>query len=122
LFGNLKIMAKHWLLPLALLCVSSLGMAAGTGTLAGVVRDPAGAVMANEVVILACWGGDQRERHLYTDAEGEFSIALPTGVCDVFFSHGWFEPVAKSVKIEAGKKVFLKVDTRWRKGLKGGVE
>jgi hypothetical protein len=115
-------MMKRWHVSLALACIASFGMASGTGTLAGVVHDPAGAAMKNEVVILACWGSDPRERHLYTDAKGAFSIALSPGSCDVFFSHGLFEPVVKTVKIEAGKKLFLKVDLKARKAANGVVE
>ena len=98
--------------------VSILCEASDTGILAGSVRDPAGATVQGEAVLLVCHGSGQSERHLSTDGKGQFSIELAAGSCDVFFSHNLFDPVAKSVQIKSGKKSTLNLQLRFRKGLK----
>jgi hypothetical protein len=80
-----------------------------------VVQDPTGAPIKNEVVILACWGGESKESHVLTDAKGAFTIQVPPGTCDVFFSNSQFEPVVRTVKVDAAKKVFLKLELKERR-------
>jgi hypothetical protein len=122
-FGNLRSgfasVTKRSALVLALTFAATVGAASGAsmGTLSGVVQDSAGAPVKNEVVILACWGGESKERHVLTDAKGAFTIQVPPGTCDVFFSNSQFEPVVRTVKVESAKKAFLKLELKARKAV-----
>lgn len=81
-----------------------------TGTLKGVVYGPAGDLTADVKVRVEKWYFDQGAPHflteivLYTDQKGEFLVRVPAGVYDVLVSRPDCEPVAKKLKVVAGKE------------------
>jgi len=90
-----------------------------TGTLRGVVRDPAGAIVAGATVLVQHWelkdGSLNRpvplmEPLIHTDPQGRFSVELPPGVYDVFISFPVFAPAAQEVRIEAAKETKIECD------------
>lgn len=81
--------------------------------------------MQDVQVRIVCWGIDKlhrsvvaKEARLSTGPKGEYSIELPHGGCDVFFSHSLFEPVAKRVRIEAEKNIVLNVTMKFGRHIK----
>jgi hypothetical protein len=103
-----KFLVSIFLISTALAAVGS-----NLGTLKGHVKDPSGAALAHAIVRLACWtvpAGTkalvaQTEKITYTDTNGNFAMQVTAGVCDVIVSGPAYSPVAKKVKIEAGKDV-----------------
>ena len=107
-------MRKVLSLCLLLLCLVSLAWGEHPdGTLSGAVTDPAGAVVANVSVRIEHWEGRtasspaelKQDVALTTNADGHYSMDLKPGIYDVFFSSQLFSPVAKRLKIDAGKTV-----------------
>ena len=114
---------RFYLLPFLaiVLSASQTGARPETGTLHGVVCDPAGAILAGAVVLIQDWestGGNLNhpvplmKPLVYTDSEGRFSVELAPDVYDVFVSFPVFSPSAVQVKIEAGKVKNMKCDLR----------
>ncbi len=81
-----------------------------SGTLKGVVTDPAGAVVEGVLIRIVHWGLDDKRKTveseiaLHTDTNGQFKVELAPGIYDLFLSGPWSSPVAKQVKVEAGKE------------------
>ena len=83
------------------------------GTLRGVVRDPAGAVVSGAMIRIVEWSIDQDTKHpiiisekvLYSDRNGSFSAQLAPGLYDIFVSSCLFTPAAKKIRIEPAKVV-----------------
>jgi Carboxypeptidase regulatory-like domain len=92
-----------------------------TGTLKGVVHGPAGELTAGVKVRVENWYFDLGAPHvlteivLYTDHKGEFSARVPAGVYDVLVSRPEWEPVAKKVKVVAGKETSFNPHLKWSK-------
>ena len=94
-------------------CLSNLALAQQPeGTLSGLVTDPSGAVVANLPVRIEHWNLGKslpaelkQDSVLMTGADGRYSTNLNPGIYDVIFSYPIFCPVAKRVKVEAGKIV-----------------
>jgi Carboxypeptidase regulatory-like domain len=89
---------------------SSLPQATPTGTLKGIVRGPAGELASEVKVRIENWYFDQGMPHflteivVYTNQNGEFSVAVPAGNYDVIISRLDCEPVAKKLKVVSGKE------------------
>jgi Carboxypeptidase regulatory-like domain len=88
----------------------ALGSPATEGTLSGRITDPAGAAVAEVSVRIQHWEADKLHRFavtedslLKTDMDGRYSLNLNPGLYDVFVTFPSFLPVAKRVKVEAGK-------------------
>jgi hypothetical protein len=105
----------------ALISASVAHGADATGTFRGVVRDPDGAIVADATILIQHWQLKDgslshplplREPLVYTDSQGRFSVQLPPGIYDVFISFPIFSPIAKQVRIEAGRKTKVKCDLR----------
>ena len=106
-------------LAMVLITPCSSSVAKANGTLRGVVRDPAGAVVADATVLVQYWerkdGSLSRpiplmEPLILTDSQGRFSVQLPPGVYDVFISFPVFAPTAQEVRIEADKETVVECD------------
>lgn len=84
--------------------------APATGTLKGVVTDDTGAPLDGVLIRTEYWGVAQghtvlkEDKSSYNDLEGRFSFTLAPGTYDIFVSSFAFSPVAKKVKVEAGKE------------------
>ena|ERR1035438_187475 len=105
-------------LALCLLAVSSF--AADAGYLKGTATDQSGAVIDHVLVRVEHWGLDPSTHHcvvddktVYTDEKGEYSLELPAGVYDIFFSSAAFTPVAKKVEVKGGKITLLSPNMRY---------
>jgi hypothetical protein len=85
------------------------------GTLKGTVRDPTGAVMSGVLIRVEHWGLNPSthkfivddEKTMYTDGKGGYSLELPPGAYDIFFSSAAFSPVARKVEVKGGKVTLL---------------
>ena len=79
-------------------------------TLKGAVTDTEGAVIEGTLVRIVRWGQDDKQRvvesemAVHTDAKGQFKFELAPGIYDLFVSSPDFSPVAKQLKLEAGKE------------------
>ncbi len=74
------------------------------------MTDPAGAVVEGVLIRIVHWGLDDKRKTveseiaLHTDTNGQFKVELAPGIYDLFLSGPWSSPVAKQVKVEAGKE------------------
>jgi hypothetical protein len=82
------------------------------GILKGMVTDPAGAVVADVPIRIQHWERDQlghpaliEDTLLKTGRSGDYSVSLPAGVYEVFLTFPSFSPVARRIRVEAGKTV-----------------
>lgn len=112
---------------IAVLAASSTMHAGDYGTLAGTVTDPTGVVFRNANVWIRwndtsglmgegrkAYPPKQREMHLRTDANGQFSLKIEAGIYDVFVYADAYVPVCNTVAVEAGATRELKLHIpRW---------
>ncbi len=93
---------------------SASGTEDNNGTLHGVVMDFTGAVVPRAVIRVQHWVREnghfptlkKEDWSARTDQNGSYTVTLKPGIYDVFVSFSpfsIFSPVAKKVKIEAGK-------------------
>jgi hypothetical protein len=80
------------------------------GTLNGVITDFDGAPVGDAVIRMEHWGSDNLHRTkllnellVRSDGYGKYKIELEPGLYDVFVSDRTSSPVAKKIRIEAGK-------------------
>ena len=101
-------------LILAALLTSAMAQTAASskrvGILNGVITDSTGASVADVLIRLEHWGTDElhdpkllNELVVRTDGDGKYTIELDPGLYDLFISTLMFSPVAKKIRIEAGK-------------------
>ncbi len=95
---------------LALCALPMYGQTANTGAIAGSVSDPSGASVADAAVIIRS-DATREERHVTTDAEGNFAVPLLTpGNYDLTVRAPGFEPlVLKSVRVQITEVSRLKI-------------
>ena len=94
------IRAASFLLAIVLTITGSLAQPK-SGKLRISVVDPAGAVVPGaKILIIPSVGSEQAG---YTDGKGLFTTDLPQGDYDVFVSFQVFSPVAKKMRLKAGK-------------------
>ncbi len=107
---------------IAVVGFSSFLVASDYGSLTGTVTDPTGVVFRNANVWIR-WNDTsglmgegrkaraprQRELHLRTDANGQFSVKVEAGIYDVFVFADGYVPVCSTVPVEAGKTRDLKL-------------
>ena len=94
------------------LCFCSGGWRAeSSGTLHGVVMDFPGAVIPNASIRVEHWELEARfpptpqgDSLVTASQDGSYAMSLKPGLYDVFVSFANFSPVAKKVKVEAGKR------------------
>jgi len=84
--------------------VSALGQA-NTGSITGIVTDPAGAVVANATVTVTNQGTNEK-RTVQADAEGRYEVlSLPTGVYTIEASGTGFQATSvKDLRLAVGEK------------------
>lgn len=90
--------------------VFAFGSEPTDGSLSGVVLDPSGAVVMGVSIRIQHWEIDKsghpalkEDSLVQSGQDGRYAINLKPGVYDVFTSFPIFSPVAKKVKVDAGK-------------------
>lgn len=84
--------------------------ASATGVIKGTVTDPSGAVVTGTLIRIVSWGrsylgkAPESDMAVYADTNGQFKFELAPGIYDLFVSSPGFTPVAKQLKLEAGKE------------------
>lgn len=81
----------------------------------GVVRDPAGAVLAGAAIHVQRWRQDKAgwrpevltKPSTFSDRDGRFSFYLPPGLYDIFISHPIMRPFSEKIRIESDKETTL---------------
>jgi hypothetical protein len=91
------------------LCAAGPRAASG-GTLHGVVMDFTGAAIPNASIRIEHWELGtgippilKEDSLVTTGQDGSYAVGLNPGLYDVFVSFSTFSPVAKKVRVEAGK-------------------
>ena len=90
---SLRALRTFWTSALVLCSLPMYGQTANTGAIAGTVSDPSGALVARAAIVVKSQA-TQEERHLATDAEGNFSVPFLTpGNYDLTVRAPGFEPI-----------------------------
>ena len=99
------------LTTVALLSAATHAQTFATGTLKGVVTDPAGAVVTGVLVRIVYWGHSgfgklpEKDMTVFKDTNGQFKFELAPGIYDLFTSAPGFSPAAKQVKVQSSKEM-----------------
>ena len=113
---------RLYLLPafaVALVTASLAHGADATGTLRGVARDGAGAVLPGATVLIQRWKITDRglgrpaptlEPRIFADSEGRFSVKLAPDLYDVFVAYPSLSPSAKLIRVEAGRETMVECE------------
>ena len=107
------------LTAIALLSAAAHAQTSATGTLRGVVTDPAGAVVPGVLVRIVYWGHSgfgklpEKDMTMFTDTNGEFKFELAPGIYDVFVSGPSFAPAMKQLHVDAAKVVVFNVKLKF---------
>ena len=107
---SLRALRTFWTSALVLCSLPMYGQTANTGAIAGTVTDPSGALVARAAIVVKSQA-TQKERHLATDAEGNFSVPFLTpGNYDLTVRAPGFEPIVlKAVHAQITEVSRLKI-------------
>ena len=81
--------------------------AESSGTLSGTLKHPFGGPLKKAAIRIQHWDSEHpilRDDGLFfTDDEGRYSIKLADNVYDIFIAYPGMSPIAKEIRIQAGK-------------------